>query len=103
MLKPTDNDSRANPYSFGKIVYGSFVKTPLRMKSARARGGISVSDREPVRFRLILLHFRINDTIGQVFCRVVDHKGPLVPVKKDVADFMKEREPQLVISLVSKR
>ena len=58
---------------------------------------------KPTRLRLVLLHFRVDNRVGEILGRVIDNKRTLTFMEKDVTNFVEQSEPKLVIGLVSQR
>src|SRR5437667_12469399 len=102
-LKTSNHDSRPDTYDFGEVVYGIIGERFLAYEIGQRTGWNKRIRRKAAGLRLVLLHLRIDNTIGQIFRRVVDHERTLVPVKEDVSDFMKQSEPELIVSLVPQR
>ena len=103
VLQPAHHDPWPDADGLREIVYGFVGEMPCPHEFRRARAGGSAYRPRLARLLLVPMHFGIDDMIGQILRRIVEHERTLVPVKQDVSDFMKKREPELIVRLVPKR
>src|ERR1700722_1620612 len=103
ILQPAHDDPRPNTDGFREIVNRVVGENahPYEIRE-RARRNQRIG-RKATRLLLVSMHLGIDNMIGQILRRIVEHERTLVPVKQDVSDFMKEREPELIVRLVPKR
>src|SRR5437588_3952468 len=100
-LQPTYNDSWPHSDHFREMVNRLVREDTLSYEVCQNTRRNECVGGKTTGLCFVLLHFRIDNAIGQIFCRIIKHERALVPVEKDVSEFVKECKPELIVSLVS--
>src|SRR5271165_846053 len=100
VLKSANYDARSNANRLCEAVYRVVRERFFSDEVGQRAGRDEQVSREAIGFCLEPLHFGIDNLVGQIFNRIINDEGALVPVEQDVSDFMKQSKPKLIVSFI---